>query len=117
MSNRSHRVFLITGVSSGFWHAFAEAALAAGNTVIGTLRSEAARLEFENLHATRAHGVVLDVADLVAVEPTINQAAELFGPVDVLVNNAGYGHEGIIESRRSMTSLISSMSMCSVRWQ
>lgn len=92
-----HRVFLITGVSSGFGRAFAEAALAAGHTVLGTVRTEAARIEFDRLHESRAHGVVLDVTDLAAVAPTVDKAIEQYGPIDVLVNNAGYGHEGTME--------------------
>src|SRR5579859_5294429 len=50
MRKAGKRVFLITGVSSGFGRAFAEAALVAGNTVIGTVRSESAKAEFESLH-------------------------------------------------------------------
>ncbi len=91
------RVFLITGVSSGFGRAFAEAALAAGHTVIGTVRTESARTTFEQLHEDRAHGVVLDVTDLAAVAPTVEKIEAQFGPIDVLVNNAGYGHEGTME--------------------
>jgi NAD(P)-dependent dehydrogenase (short-subunit alcohol dehydrogenase family) len=97
MSQASQRVFLITGVSSGFGRALSEAALTAGHTVIGTVRSEAAIAEFEKLHADRAHGVVLDVTDFAAIESTIKDIAERVGPIDVLVNNAGYGHEGTLE--------------------
>jgi NAD(P)-dependent dehydrogenase (short-subunit alcohol dehydrogenase family) len=97
MSQAAQRVFLITGVSSGFGRALSEAALTAGHTVIGTVRSEAAIAEFEMLHADRAHGVVLDVTDFAAIEPTIKDIAERVGPIDVLVNNAGYGHEGTLE--------------------
>lgn len=97
MSQAAQRVFLITGVSSGFGRALSEAALTAGHTVIGTVRSEAAIAEFEKLHADRAHGVVLDVTDFAAIESTIRDIAERVGPIDVLVNNAGYGHEGTLE--------------------
>src|ERR1700722_4432762 len=97
MSQAAQRVFLITGVSSGFGRALSEAALTAGHTVIGTVRSEAAIAEFEKLHADRAHGVVLDVTDFAAIESTIKDIAERVGPIDVLVNNAGYGHEGTLE--------------------
>ncbi|MFM0092993.1 oxidoreductase [Paraburkholderia sediminicola] len=97
MSKTAERVFLITGVSSGFGRAFAEAALAAGNTVIGTVRSESAKAEFESLHAHLAHGAVLDVTEFSAIDETIKKVTERVGPVDVLVNNAGYGHEGTLE--------------------
>jgi NAD(P)-dependent dehydrogenase (short-subunit alcohol dehydrogenase family) len=97
MSTPVSKVFLITGVSSGFGRAFSKTALAAGNTVIGTVRSEAAKAEFEELHLDRAHGVVLDVTDFAAIESAIKHITERVGPVDVLVNNAGYGHEGTLE--------------------
>jgi NAD(P)-dependent dehydrogenase (short-subunit alcohol dehydrogenase family) len=97
MSKSTGQVFLITGVSSGFGRAFAEAALAAGNIVIGTVRSEAAKAEFEKLHVDLAHGLVLDVTDFAAIEPAVDEVTERVGPVDVLVNNAGYGHEGTLE--------------------
>ncbi|MFM0021126.1 oxidoreductase [Paraburkholderia azotifigens] len=97
MSKSRQRVFLITGVSSGFGLAFAEAALSAGHVVIGTVRSEAAKDAFEQLQADRAHGVVLDVTDFAKIDTAVAGVTERTGPVDVLVNNAGYGHEGTLE--------------------
>lgn len=91
------KTFLITGVSSGFGRAFAQAALAAGHTVIGTLRSADAIADFERLHPSNAFGVQLDVSDFAAVEPTVTALLARHGTIDVLVNNAGYGHEGTLE--------------------
>ncbi|WP_343731514.1 oxidoreductase [Duganella sp.] len=91
------RTFFITGVSSGFGRALSEAALAAGHTVIGTVRNEQARAAFAQLHPERAHGCVLDVTDFDAIASVVAPAESAAGPVDVLVNNAGYGHEGIME--------------------
>ncbi len=45
----------------------------------------------------RAHAVVLDVTDIDAIPGVVTDAEARFGRVDVLVNNAGYGHEGIFE--------------------
>jgi len=90
------KTFFITGVSSGFGRALAEAALAAGHTVIGTVRHEQAHAAFDALHP-RAHACVLDVTDFDAVEQAVARAEAAAGPVDVLVNNAGYGHEGVME--------------------
>jgi len=87
----------IAGAGSGFGHAFAEAALEAGHTVVGTVRREDQRIAFEALHSARSHGVVLDVAHFDAVDPSVRKIEEHVGPIDVLVNNAGYGHEGILE--------------------
>lgn len=91
------KTFLITGVSSGFGRAFAQAALDAGHTVVGTVRNEAARDAFTALAAERAHGVVLDVTDFEAIAPAVAAITQTVGPIDVLVNNAGYGHEGTLE--------------------
>ncbi|SFU25789.1 oxidoreductase [Paraburkholderia aspalathi] len=97
MSKTAQRIFLITGASSGFGRALAKAALAAGNIVIGTVRNHPAKVEFEGLHANHAHGVLLDVSDFDSIDAAINEVAQRFGPIDVLVNSAGYGHEGILE--------------------
>ncbi|HEY4250667.1 MAG TPA: oxidoreductase [Roseomonas sp.] len=91
------KTFFITGVSSGFGRALAEAALAAGHRVVGTLRNTAAITEFEALQPGRAFGRLLDVTETEAVAPVIAEVEAAVGPIDVLVNNAGYGHEGTIE--------------------
>ncbi|MET3553042.1 NAD(P)-dependent dehydrogenase (short-subunit alcohol dehydrogenase family) [Burkholderia sp. 567] len=88
---------LITGVSSGFGRALAQEALAAGHTVVGTVRSEAARQAFEALAPQAAIGRVLDVTDFERIDGVVADIETNVGPVDVLVNNAGYGHEGILE--------------------
>jgi NAD(P)-dependent dehydrogenase (short-subunit alcohol dehydrogenase family) len=97
MSENSKMNFLITGVSSGFGHAFARAALDAGHTVIGTVRNDKAKDEFENSARGRAHALVLDITHFDAIEGAVASATAKVGPIDVLVNNAGYGHEGTLE--------------------
>ncbi|AIO73498.1 oxidoreductase [Burkholderia multivorans] len=93
----SNRILLITGVSSGFGRALAQAALEAGHTVVGTVRSEQAAREFEALGASRAVARVLDVTDFDAIEGVVAEIERTVGAIDVLVNNAGYGHEGVME--------------------
>nr|WP_282961967.1 nitrate reductase subunit alpha [Burkholderia vietnamiensis] len=88
---------LITGVSSGFGRALAQQALAAGYTVVGTVRSDDARRAFEALSPQAAIGRVLDVTDFERIDRVVAELEASVGPVDVLVNNAGYGHEGIVE--------------------
>lgn len=97
MSKPTEMKFLITGVSSGFGRAFALAALTAGHTVIGTVRNASAKKDFEDLAIGRAIAVVLDVTDFSAIDGKIAAITEKVGPIDVLVNNAGYGHEGTLE--------------------
>jgi NAD(P)-dependent dehydrogenase (short-subunit alcohol dehydrogenase family) len=91
------KTFLITGVSSGLGKAFAEGALAAGHTVVGTVRSGNAAREFAARASGRAHSVMLDVTDFAAIPAAVDKVERDIGPIDVLVNNAGYGFEGILE--------------------
>ncbi|HDR9078829.1 TPA: oxidoreductase [Burkholderia vietnamiensis] len=93
----SGTIMLITGVSSGFGRALAQQALAAGYTVVGTVRSDDARRAFEALSPQAAIGRVLDVTDFERIDRVVADLEASVGPVDVLVNNAGYGHEGIME--------------------
>ncbi|CAE6734893.1 oxidoreductase [Paraburkholderia nemoris] len=93
----SSKILLITGVSSGFGRALAQEALAAGHQVVGTVRSAQAKLDFESLSATAAFGRVLDVTDFDAINGIVGEIEASVGHVDVLVNNAGYGHEGVME--------------------
>ena len=91
------KTLLITGVSSGFGRALAQEALAMGHRVVGTVRNEQARREFEALAASNAIGRILDVTDYDAIDGVVADIEETVGAVDVLVNNAGYGHEGVME--------------------
>ena len=93
----SSRILLITGVSSGFGRALAQEALAAGHTVVGTVRNLQARQDFESLSDHAAFGRVLDVTDFDAIDGIVADVEATVGPIDVLVNNAGYGHEGTME--------------------
>ncbi|WP_293827176.1 oxidoreductase [uncultured Brevundimonas sp.] len=91
------KTFLITGVSSGLGRAFALGALEKGHRVIGTVRRQADAEAFAALAPDRAHPVMLDMTDFDAILPAVAEAERRAGPVDVLVNNAGYGHEGVLE--------------------
>ena len=91
------KTFLITGVSSGLGRAFAIGALEAGHHVIGTLRRADDVEAFSKLAPDRAHPLMLDVTDFDAIPTAIAEAERRAGPTDVLVNNAGYGHEGVLE--------------------
>ena len=89
------KTFLITGVSSGLGRAFAAGALAAGHRVIGAVRRPEDAKAFGA--SERAFPLLLDVTDYAAVPSAVRKAEREAGPVDVLVNNAGYGHEGVLE--------------------
>lgn len=93
----TRKTLLITGVSSGFGRALAQAALAAGHAVVGTVRGTEARQAFESLSADAAFARVLDVTDFDAIDGVVADIEATVGPIDILVNNAGYGHEGVME--------------------
>jgi NAD(P)-dependent dehydrogenase (short-subunit alcohol dehydrogenase family) len=90
-------LFLITGVSSGLGRAFAQRALDAGHTVVGTARRAEDVAAFEVLAPGRAHARQLDVTDDDAVFSVVGEIEAQVGPIDVLIANAGYGHEGVFE--------------------
>ena len=91
------KTFLITGVSTGLGRAFAQAALDAGHTVAGTVRDPGQAAAFEALAPGRARALVLDITDEAAVPAAVDDVERTAGPIDVLVNNAGYGVEGTFE--------------------
>jgi len=97
MLGAASKTFLITGVSSGLGRAFAEGALAAGHRVIGTVRRSEDAESFAAMAQDRAHPLVLDVTDYDAIPASVTDAEQRVGAIDVLVNNAGYGHEGVLE--------------------
>jgi NAD(P)-dependent dehydrogenase (short-subunit alcohol dehydrogenase family) len=90
-------LFLITGVSSGLGRAFANGALDAGHTVVGTIRRAEDIAAFDALAQGRAHARQLDVTDDDAVFSVVGEIEASVGPIDVLIANAGYGHEGVFE--------------------
>jgi len=91
-----NKVWLITGTSSGLGRALACAALAAGHTVAGTVRSDADRAAFEQ-ELPGATAAMLDVTDSDAAVVCVAEVERRHGRIDVLVNNAGRGMTGAIE--------------------
>jgi NAD(P)-dependent dehydrogenase (short-subunit alcohol dehydrogenase family) len=90
------KIIFITGVSSGFGRALAQEALNSGHRVVGTVRNAQAKASFEALGPS-AFARLLDVTDFAAIDEVIAEVQTNIGPIDVLVNNAGYGHEGVME--------------------
>lgn len=88
------KTWFITGISRGLGLALAQAALARGDTVIGTVRGAHPQLE---QGAGTLHILTLDMTDPAAIAPIVEQAFALTGRIDVIVNNAGYGLLGAIE--------------------
>jgi NAD(P)-dependent dehydrogenase (short-subunit alcohol dehydrogenase family) len=91
----SDRVWLITGASSGFGRAIADAALSRGDSVAAAARSIEALEDFSP--PERVLPVTLDVTDAEQRDAAVAQAIERFGRIDVLVNNAGRTQVGAVE--------------------
>lgn len=95
--SRTSRVWFITGASSGFGRAVAEAAVAAGDVVVGAARRTGALDGFVAAHRKQVQALRLDVTDLAAVETAVEDVLAWHGRIDVLVNNAGRTHVGAVE--------------------
>jgi NAD(P)-dependent dehydrogenase (short-subunit alcohol dehydrogenase family) len=93
----SQRTLFITGVSSGLGRAFANELLNAGYKVVGTVRKPESIVDFEALKPGQAFACVLDVKNQDAITQVVEEVEKNIGAIDVLINNAGYGHEGILE--------------------
>ncbi|MEU5548530.1 SDR family NAD(P)-dependent oxidoreductase [Micromonospora sp. NPDC047793] len=91
------RVWFVTGASRGLGRAVTEAALAAGDRVVGAARDVDPLAELAARHPDRLVALPLDVADRAAVTLAVDRAAETFGRLDVVLNNAGGMLLGMLE--------------------
>lgn len=93
----SSKTWFITGASRGFGREWAEAALERGDAVAATARDVSTLDALVEAHGDRVLPLQLDVTDHDADVAAVQRAARHFGRLDVVVNNAGYGHFGMIE--------------------
>jgi NADP-dependent 3-hydroxy acid dehydrogenase YdfG len=91
------RTWIITGASSGLGLALAEAALVAGEQVVGTARRADRFGRLSDAYGERFLPVEHDVRDTAGAEAVVRAAIDRFGHVDVLVNNAGGAQVGTAE--------------------
>ena len=85
------KVWLITGSGNGLGRDIAEAALAAGDSVVAGARRTEESAPLVAQYGERVKPVTLEVRDEAAAKAAVQSAVETFGRLDVLVNNAGYG--------------------------
>jgi NAD(P)-dependent dehydrogenase (short-subunit alcohol dehydrogenase family) len=97
MASNDSRVWLITGASSGFGRAIAEAALRCGDTVVAAARRPEALDDLVSSAQDRVTALQLDVTDMARIESAVGEVLDRHGRVDVLVNNAGRGAIGAAE--------------------
>lgn len=91
------KTWFITGASKGFGREWTEAALERGDNVAGTARMLEDLDDLVEKYNDAFLPIRLDVTDREADFDAVREAAELFGKLDVVVNNAGYGHFGMVE--------------------
>jgi len=94
--NKMNRTILITGASSGIGKETAKLFETKGWNVIATMRNPENEMELNllpNVLVTK-----LDVLDIDTIQKAFNEGIEKFGRIDVLLNNAGYGAYGPLES-------------------
>jgi NAD(P)-dependent dehydrogenase (short-subunit alcohol dehydrogenase family) len=81
---------LVTGASSGLGRHFAGVLAASGAVVsLGARRPEALAETVRTVGPDRAHGLVVDVTDPAGIEQAFDGAEARFGPVTIVINNAG----------------------------
>jgi len=89
------RVALVTGGTRGIGEAISLALKAAGHRVVANYggNDEAARAFTER---TGIPAVKFDVSDFAAVQAAVNAIAQEYGPIDIVVNNAGITRDGTL---------------------
>ncbi len=91
------KTWFITGASRGFGREWAVAALERGDRVAATARDTATLDDLVQRFGDAVLPLELDVADREAGVAAVQRAHEVFGRLDVVVNNAGYGQFGMVE--------------------
>ncbi len=93
----SGEIALVTGASRGIGAAIADRLAECGARVIGTATSQAgADAISARLHDHAGVGRVLEITDSSSVDGLIDSIAKEFGPVSILVNNAGIARDGLL---------------------
>jgi 3-oxoacyl-[acyl-carrier protein] reductase len=98
------KVALVTGASRGIGKAIADALGAQGATVIGTATTPAGAEAISARFAEsgiKGQGMCLDVGDDASVDGVLGQISEQFGPVNILVNNAGITRDNLLMRMKS----------------
>ena len=91
------KTWVITGAGRGLGADIANAALKAGDRVVATGRQRSAVSDRLGADSDHLLALDLDVSHVEQAREAVAAALSRFGAIDVLVNNAGYGHLGYFE--------------------
>jgi NAD(P)-dependent dehydrogenase (short-subunit alcohol dehydrogenase family) len=92
------RVWLVTGASTGFGLSTVKALLKHGHQVAATTRSKTRLLENVGPNDdSRLLILEVDLRNDAEIKSAVDSTISTFGQLDVVVNNAGYGHVGPLE--------------------
>ena len=93
----SEKVWFITGTSRGFGREWTIAALERGDKVAATARNPESLSGLVEEYGQAILPIALEVTDRDSDFAAVKQAHDHFGRLDIVVNNAGYGHFGFVE--------------------
>lgn len=87
------KVALITGGSSGIGLAIAESFTKSGcKVVIAGTRKEKLEAARKTINSENLATIVIDVTDIQSLQQKVEEVANVFGKIDILVNSAGAHH-------------------------
>jgi len=92
MHKRKNKIALVTGVSSGIGREIAQLLAERGARVFGTVRDLGAAASIDDVEL-----VSVDVTDDASVNEAVHSIVQKAGPIELLVNNAGYSFMGALE--------------------
>lgn len=114
----SQRIWLITGVSTGFGRELTQQLLVKGDRVVGTVRNLASVQPLMGQWPETFHPEILDVTDTDAIAGVVERTFTQFGRIDVAISNAGYGLFGAAEelSDRQIEQMIATNLLGSIQF-